>query len=132
MSSFRRNQAEQQDELFRPGEPAELVLGDRFDLADAFLRDPQLLADLFQRLLASPSDPVAADEDPPLAVVEPGEQSRDRLLPPLLDVRLLEFVGAGIGGDREVLVVAGDESRVSVVLPTSNGPRNWLRIAQVA
>ena len=52
---------------------AELVLGAGLDLADAFLGDPQLAAELLQGLLAGAVEAVAADDDPPLAVVEPAE-----------------------------------------------------------
>src|SRR4051794_23825407 len=62
-----------QVELLLDRDPAELHLRTRLDLADAFLGDPQLAAELFQGLLAGAVDAVAADDDPPLAVVEPAE-----------------------------------------------------------
>ena len=43
------------------------------DLADTFLADPQLLADLRERLLGDAAEPVLARENPPLALVEPTE-----------------------------------------------------------
>src|SRR5262249_22616659 len=62
------------------GELAELLLGLRLDLADPLLGDPHLLAELLQGHLAGAPEAVAADEDLPLAVVEPAEHPGDRLL----------------------------------------------------
>ena len=42
-------------------------MGSLLDLADAFLADPQVPADLTKRLLGDTADPVAVDDDPALA-----------------------------------------------------------------
>ncbi len=69
-----------QVELLLAGDLAELVLGAGLDLADALLGDAQLAAELFEGLLAGAADAEAADDDPPLAVVEPAEHALDGLL----------------------------------------------------
>ena len=96
------------------------------DLADAAMLIPNCLPICFQGLLGSASDPEAAGDDPPLAIVEPGEQPRDRFPPVFLDVRVLAFVGAGLGGDHEDPVVVGEELSVAAVLPASDGPREMV------
>src|SRR5262249_13532782 len=52
-----------QVELFLAGDLAELVLGTGLDLADAFLGNPQLAAELLQGLLAGTAQTEAADDD---------------------------------------------------------------------
>jgi hypothetical protein len=63
------------------GDFSELGIGARFDLADAVLADPQVPADLHQRLLGGAADPKPAYDDPPLTLIEPTEPAFDRQLP---------------------------------------------------
>src|SRR5262249_57431954 len=98
-----------QVELLLAGDLAELVLGARFDLADAFLGDAQLAAELLEGLLAGAAQPEAADDNLALALVEPAEHPLDRLLHPLEGTLVLVLVGAVVGGGLEHLLMAGDE-----------------------
>ena len=66
------------------GDFSELGIGARFDLADAFLADPQLPADLHQRPLGGAADPESAYDDPPLTRFEPTEPAFDHHLPVVL------------------------------------------------
>src|SRR4051812_44689947 len=96
--------------LFRVGVPTKLGFGAGFDLADAFLGDPQLLADPPQRLLVGSADPVAAGDDSPLAIVEPTEQSLDLTLTLLMSLLLIVLVGTGVSGGLKHLLVASEEA----------------------
>jgi hypothetical protein len=120
----------QEDSPFRAGKPAETVQSTRPDLAHAFLRDSQLRADLAQGLLAGTSDPEAAGEDPPLAVVETSEQVRDDSLLPILNELLFDRVGTSVHGVLEDSGACRDEPNAEALVP-SIGPDSF-QIAQVA
>src|SRR5207245_886308 len=96
-----------QVELLLAGDLAELVLGAGLDLADALLGDPQLAAELLEGLLVGAVDPEPADDDPPLALVEPAEHPLDRLLHPPLGALVLVLVHPVVGRGLEHLLVAG-------------------------
>ena len=66
-----RSAEHRQVELLLAGDLAELVLGARLDLSDPLLGDPEFPAELFEGLLAGPLEAEPADDDLPLAVVEP-------------------------------------------------------------
>ena len=65
-------------------ELAELFLGLRLDLSDPLLGDSQFPAESLERQLISAADPIAAYENPPLAVVEPAEHPLHRF--PVVEV----------------------------------------------
>src|SRR4051794_41597463 len=83
-----------QQELELGGVTQQLPPGARLDLSHPLLRDPQLRTELPKRLLARAPDPEAADDDPPLAVIEMTEKSRHDPLPPLLGAQRRAGVGA--------------------------------------
>src|SRR4051812_24470623 len=103
------------------GKPSETVQGPRLDLAHAFLRDPQIRANLAQSLLVNSSDPESADEDPPLAVVEPSEQARDDPLSPILGELLFDRVGTQVHGVPDDREACGHMSIAQEAVP-SNAP----------
>src|SRR5262249_52787119 len=129
-SGARRALKHRQIELLFAGDLAELVLGARLDLSDPLLGDAQLAAELLPGLLADAAKSEAADDDLPLALVEPAEHPLDRLLHSLERAFILMLVGAVVGGGLEHFFVAGDEAVAAVVLlgdsPREvfhNGPR---------
>src|SRR4051794_22519845 len=80
------------------GELAQLLLGARLDLADAFLGHAQLAAQLLQGLLIGAAEAEAAGEHVPLAVVEAAEHPLDDLLTAPVAPLVLVDVAPGIGG----------------------------------
>ena len=49
-------------------------MGAFLELADAFLADTQVQADLLERLLGDAADPIAVHDDPALAPVQSAEE----------------------------------------------------------
>ena len=107
-----------------------------FDLADTFLADPQLLADLHERLLRPPADPVAVRDDPPLARLEPTEPAPDCRSDPVPNLLPFGLIQAGVGRREGVLVAwmanccgesvvsSCSESRQYVVMQEPRPPRS--------
>ena len=58
-------------------------MGACLDLADPFLADPQVHADLLERPLGHAPDPVAVHDDPALAPVQSPQEPLDRRPTPL-------------------------------------------------
>src|SRR5262249_28445295 len=98
---------ERQLEFLRERQVAELLPGTRLDLADALLGDAQLAAELLEGLPLRDPDPVAADQDPALPLVEPAEHPPDDLLTAAVVALLLVGVAAIVGGGLEQLRLAG-------------------------
>jgi len=94
-------------------ELAELFLGLRLDLSDPLLGDSQFPAESLERQLISAADPIAAYENPPLAVVEPAEHPLHRF--PVVEVVALGpvLVGAMVGGLEHLTCI----QRLSVDFP---------------
>src|SRR6266852_1837391 len=90
-----------QVELVLAGDLAKLVLSAGLDLADALLGDAKLAAELLESLLVGTIDSKAANNDPPLALVEPAEHALDGLLHPSLGVLVLVLVDAVVGSGLE-------------------------------
>src|SRR3954471_6309052 len=106
-----------QQELELGGVAPQLPRGARLDLPHPLLRDPQLRTELTKRLLARAPDPEAADDDPPLALIEVTEQSRHDPLPPLLGTLLRAGVGARVGGLRHARGGPEGEPAAGLILP---------------
>jgi len=85
---------------------AGLIQRPGFELADAFLGDPELLAHFLERQGGvARSESEAADDDLPLALVEPGQDPFDLLLADPLSRFLTDVVGAVVLPDFEQLVI---------------------------
>ena len=78
------------------GEPPELVMGACLDLADPFLADPQVHADLPERPLGHAPDAVAVHDDPALAPVQSPQEPLDRRSTPLRGFIRLVPIARGI------------------------------------
>ena len=87
-------------EYLAAGKFTEFGLRAHLDLADAFLADPQLLADLCQRLLGGAAESVSAYDDPPLTLVELTEPVSDRRSPLILSVFALVLVDGTVDAPR--------------------------------
>ena len=86
------------------GEPTKLGMCAGLDLSDAFLADPQFLADLLKRQLWDASDPVSTHEDPPLTLFKPTEPAPDQGPAFVLLCFELVLVHTGVGRREELLV----------------------------
>ncbi len=75
-------------------------MGALLELADAFLADPQVQADLAERLLGDAADPVVVRDDPPLALVQPAEEPIDRRSAPVPGLIPLVALALGVGRPR--------------------------------
>ena len=91
--------------------------GARFDLANALLTDPQILADLFQCELRTSADPMPASQDPPLSPVESIKRPGDRRPPLVPDLFELAFVALGVRRC-DLTLVQNQGPVTSVLLPT--------------
>ena len=90
----------QRFECLAAGKLTEFRLDEALDLADAFLADPQLLADLCQRLLGGAAESVSTYDDPPLTLVELTEPVFDRRSPLILSLFALVLVEGAVARAR--------------------------------
>ena len=94
----------QRFECLAAGNFTEFSLPRHLDLADAFLADPQLLADLCQRQLGGAAESVSAYDDPPLTLFELAEPVFDCRSPLFLGLFALVLVGVGVARRDGLLV----------------------------
>ena len=76
-------------------------MGAFLELADAFLADTQVQADLLERLLGDAADPFAVHDDPALAPVQSAEEPLDHRSTLVLGLNRLVLIAHGIGAARE-------------------------------
>ena len=103
-----------------------------FDLADAFLAHAHDVAHLLQGLrLVAAAEAEAADDNLPLAIVEPPQDAVQRDLAAELGSLQLMVVGGNLGGGREKLERIGTKT---IVIAQASGMlrAKLLMIAQVA
>src|SRR5262245_20531822 len=90
--------------------PAQLVHRARFDLADPFLGDAELVADRLQRLRTlARGQPVAASEDSAFSFVELAENPFNGAVSPALRKLVLKRIATQVRGQFEGRVLARQE-----------------------
>src|ERR1700678_4140335 len=96
------------------GDTPKLRVGAFQELSDALLADPQVQADLRERLLGATADPMTIHDDESLAPVEPAEQPLDHCSAHVVGLFLLDFQI----GRREWVVAQRDKYLASAPFPS--------------